>query len=229
MSNTCLQFRSVATDRLFYDRYLYSMSFCLPESAALRAKSRQGVSEILNHRREWRHSMIQCWGQPTSLFEISEDMENHLLQMYDFLESIDQDHKLVVELNHARIYTNDMAALTAADHLNFLTHKEFSQATISRPRDTVILKNPQYQYRMYFRTQQITTDQRNTLRKFLLSRQDQIRLSPALTEFINNDWGNTCLWSHHFIDHNDPGFELMLSLVQSGVRRKTLAIIPADK
>jgi len=205
------------------------MSFCLPESAALRAKSRQGVSEILNHRREWRHSMIQCWGQPTSLFEISEDMENHLLQMYDFLESIDQDHKLVVELNHVRIYTNDMTVLTAADHLGFLTHKEFSQATISRPRDTVMLKNPQYQYRMYFRTQRISTDQRNTLRKFFAARQDQIRLSPALAEFINSDWGNTCLWSHHFIDHNDPGFELMLCLVQSGIRRKTLAIIAADK
>jgi len=226
-----LQFRSVATDRLFYDRYLYSMSFCLPESAALRARSRQGVSEILNHRREWRHGMIQRWGQSTNLGfdKITQDMENHLLQMYDFLESIDQDHKLVVELNHARIYTNDLSVLTAADHLNFLTHKEFSQATISRPRDTVMLKNSQYQYRMYFRTQRINTDQRNTLRKFLLTRQDQIRLSPALAEFINNDWGSTCLWSHHFIDHNDPGFELMLSLVQSGVRRKTLAIIAADK
>jgi len=175
--------------------------------------------------------MTQRWGQSTNLDfdKITDDMENHLLQMYDFLESITQDHKLVVELNHARIYTNDMAALTAADHLDFLTHKEFSQATISRPRDTVMLKNPQYQYRMYFRTQRISTDQRNTLRKFLAARQDQIRLSPALLEFINSDWGNTCLWSHHFIDHNDPGFELMLSLVQSGVRRKTLAIIAADK
>ena len=225
MSNTCLQFRSVATDRLFYDRYLYSMSFCLPESAALRARSRQGVSEILNHRREWRHGMIQRWGQHTNLFEISEDMENHLLQMYDFLESIDQDHKLVVELNHARIYTNDLSALTAADHLSFLTHKEFSQATISRPRDTVMLKNPQYQYRMYFRTQRITTDQRNTLRKFLSSRRDQIRPSPALAEFVNSDWGSICLWSHYFIDHNDPGFELMLALIHPGARRKTLDII----
>jgi len=175
--------------------------------------------------------MIQRWGQSTNFgfSKITDDMENHLLQMYDFLESITQDHKLVVELNHVRIYTNDMTVLTAADHLGFLTHKEFSQATISRPRDTVMLQNPQYQYRMYFRTQRISTDQRNTLRKFLAARQDQIRLSPALAEFINSDWGNTCLWSHHFIDHNDPGFELMLCLVQSGIRRKTLAIIAADK
>jgi len=175
--------------------------------------------------------MIQRWGLSTNLGfdKITQDMENHLLQMYDFLESIDQDHKLVVELNHARIYTKDLSVLTAADHLNFLTHKEFSQATISRPRDTVMLQNPQYQYRMYFRTQRITADQLSILRKFLLTRQDQIRPSPALAEFINSDWGNTCLWSHYFIDHNDPGFELMLCLVQSGVRRKTLAIIAADK
>jgi len=220
----------VATDRLFYDRYLYGMSFCLPECAALRARSRQGVSDILNHRREWQHSLAQRWGQSTTLAgpKITQDMENHLLQMYDFLESIAQDHKLVLELNHARIYTNDLLLLCAVDRLSFLTHKEFSQATISRPRDTVALQNPQYQYRMYFRTQRLNTDQLKTLKKFLLSQQDQIRLSPALKDLVRGNWA-TCLWSHHFVDHNDPGFEIMLCLVQPGARRKTLAIIAADK
>jgi hypothetical protein len=33
------------------------------------------------------------------------------------------------------------------------------------------------------------------------------------------------LQSHFFVDHNDPGFELMLALIHPGARRKTLDII----
>ena len=198
------------------------MIFHLRESHALRTAKRDDVGMILHRRRVWREDQIRLW-QKSNIVLITQQMEDDLLEMWDFLQRITQDHKVVIESNHVRIYTNDVAVLTAVDQMSCLSQKEFSEANITRPRDTVMLQNPQHRYRMYFRNCRIDTVQQQRLTKFLQRQQDQIRLSPGLRDWISLGWLG--LQSHFFVDHNDPGFELMLALVHPGARRKTLDII----
>jgi hypothetical protein len=58
-----------------------------------------------------------------------------------------------------------------------------------------------------------------------LANQPMVRLSPALTQWIDLKFTRT--QDYFFIDYNTTAWLTMLSLVTPGLIRKTLQIIPA--
>jgi hypothetical protein len=139
--------------------------------------------------------------------------------------------KTVVSLNTVSVYTNHRGL---ADRLVTLGNdgvrvRLARQAVISRPANVVQLRESQYAYRTYLRERKYTKDQRDMLANFLHSRQDTLRVSPALASWANGTFvGYTrnlsYSRSYYFVDHDHPNEGTMLSLVMPGIVRKTMPI-----
>jgi hypothetical protein len=97
---------------------------------------------------------------------------------------------------------------------------------VNRPKNTIRLKDPQHQWRSYFKIGKLTTEQKTQLVNFLANQSD-IRISPALTQWIDLKFTRT--QDYFFVDYNTTTWLTMLSLVTPGLIRKTLQIIPAAK
>jgi hypothetical protein len=104
-----------------------------------------------------------------------------------------------------------------------LTGKKYSEAVIDRPKNTILLKNPQHQFRSYFKITKITSDQKDMLINFLNNQRAGIRVSPALETWITGKFHRT--QDYFFVDHNEMSWLTMLSLVHPGIIRKTLQIV----
>jgi hypothetical protein len=115
--------------------------------------------------------------------------------------------------------------ITQLDGRSELTNKTYARAEISRPKNTIQLKNPRHSNRSYLQMIKLTAQQKQQLVDFFHNQQSQIRLSPSLKSWTTQSFNRT--QDYFFIDHNSLSWLTMLSLVQPGIVRKTLHIIPA--
>jgi hypothetical protein len=133
--------------------------------------------------------------------------------------------KLVVAVNQAHVYTNDLSLIAQLQAMPALTHQTVSQAVIAHARDTVQLKRPRHAWRTYLRHIKITREQKQHLISFLQGQHTQVRLAPSLISWMNQPYLHT--QDYFFVDHDSESWPTMLALVQPGVIRKTLAIVTA--
>jgi hypothetical protein len=147
----------------------------------------------------------------------------HLHTLADVLLTTPANFKLVVSSFTGYVYANDLSLIDCVSKLPGMTNVEYSRAIVGRPKNTIQLKNPRHQWRSYFKIGKLTTEQKTYLTNFLANQSD-IRISPALTQWINFKYTRT--QDYFFIDYNEPAWLTMLSLVQPGLIRKTLEIIP---
>jgi hypothetical protein len=131
--------------------------------------------------------------------------------------------KLVVSSFTSYLYTNDLALIDRVSKLPGVSNLEYSQAVVNRPKNTIQLRDPRHQWRSYFKIGKLTTEQKTQLVNFLASQSD-IRISPALTQWIDLKFTRT--QDYFFVDYNTVSWLTMLSLVTPGLIRKTLQIIP---
>jgi hypothetical protein len=231
-----LKFKSIVKDRLFYDRFQYCISFGLAEITCLRDQELDcaRIGRMLERRRQWQEVAQQRWvtlGQknnvrPTRLWnEITEEVEQNLYDFADILRNSNVDFKLVISANCGWVYTNSLELISQLKPMRMLTGKKYSKAVIGRPKDTIQLKNPQHQFRSYFKITKITNQQKNMLINFLTNQQSSIRISPALATWINSAFHRT--QDYFFVDHNETSWLTMLALVHPGIIRKTQQIIQA--
>ena len=71
----------------------------------------------------------------------------------------------------------------------------------------------------------MSQDQKDQLRSFLFNQHGHVRLSPALHEWLAHSY--TATQDYFFVDYNSANWITMLALVQPGLIRKTMQIIPA--
>jgi len=230
------RFKSVIKDRLFYNRFEYAIGFTLDEASCLRDLSHEEIDRTIRRRREWREIALQRWHRAGTILgrqhnilgrrqkEITNETVDNLHAIAEILLTAFVDFKLVVSGNQAHVYTNELVFIDQLDQLPFLTQKYYSQAVVNRPRDTIPLKNPQHQYRSYFKITKLTDNQKTHLTGFLLN-QHSIRLSPALDEWLVGPFNRT--QDYFFVDHNEKSWLTMLGLVRPGLIRKTQQIIQA--
>ena len=233
-------FKSVVKDRLFYNRFEYCIGFQLDEASCLRESLEHNrIDRMIERRIAWREIAQQRFVGTvrSTLFpganqtiiarrqkEITEQTISNLHDLAEILLTTVLDFKLVVSVDQGHVYTNDLNLLDQINALPALTHKEYSQAIIGRPKDTIQLKDPKHQFRSYFKITKLTHEQKNQLIAFL-SNQSTIRLSPALKHWITVPFNRT--QDYFFIDHNEMSWLTMLSLVRPGLIRKTQQIIQA--
>lgn len=234
LTNSNLKFKPVVKDRLFYDRYEYCLKFHLDEVSCLKELNHQYIDIIIERRRQWREISLQRWTNTTWAANHSKtiiarrskeitdlDVEN-LHALTDHLLKTPADFKLITSVSYAWIYTNDIQLLEELTELRFLLYKQYTQAIIDRPKDTIKLRNPQHQFRSYLKSVKLTDIEKTQLCNFF-NNQPDIRISPALAHWIEDRWYRT--QDYFFIDHNSQSWLLLLALVKPGIIRKTSELI----
>jgi len=231
LTNSNLKFKSVNKDRLFYDRYEYCLGFYLREVSCLRDLNHDHIDIIIERRRQWRQMSMGRWQVGTTrnilankTREIDDDIVENLHTLTDVLLRSRVDFKLVTSVCTAWIYTNDLSLLEHVDQLDFLLEKTYTQAQVTRPKDTIKLKNPQHTTRAYFGSHKLTPETKANLLNFFANQAEHIRISPSLLSFLHGNFQRT--QDYFFFDYNGDSWLLMLNLIRPGLVRKTLAIIP---
>ena len=219
------------TNALFYGQYQYSASIDLAESWVFRYSiEHEHIDTKLNKQQAWRETVKDRW--PLNSFvrqhdPITAEIRQQLHQVADFIRSAQQNFKLVVNNHAVRFYTNDPALLQAIDQLPGLAKKHYSLAQVNRPANSILLHNPQHQYRSYLRESRITEEEKAQIRNFLTGRAD-IRIGPGLArwlEFKNTSFVSRYTRNYFFVDYDHPNWPTMFALVRPGLIRKTVNIL----
>jgi len=225
-------FKLVVKDRLFYNRFEYAIGFHLDEVSCLRELSHTQIDEMIDRRIAWREIAQQRVknnkSSPYTILarrhrEITDKTVSDLHELANLLLTTVIDFKLVVSVNQGHVYANDLSLIDQISDLSGLTRKEYTRAVVGRPKDTIRLKNPQHQFRSYFKRTKMTSEQKDHVTNFLKTQ--AVRISPALKTWIDQPFYRT--EDYFFIDHNEMSWLTMLSLVRPGLIRKTQQIIPA--
>lgn len=191
------------------------------------------VEDMIQRRKIWRELARKRWmGQKAATIlgmaygrEITDDIVENLHALTEMLITAPEEFKLVVSMNQAHVYTNELALIDRLDSMSILDFKTFARAQVSRPKNTVALKNPKYQFRSYFKPANLTAAQKDHLQAFLNNHSANVRVSPALREWLAIPFNR--LQEYFFVDHDSETWLTMLNLVSPGIIRKTMQIIAA--
>ena len=225
--------KPITKDRWFYDQYEYSLGFWLDEVNCLRELSHEHVDQMIQRRREWREIAQQRWNKGQRqhsilgrrFHPITEQTVADLHELTENLLTAVSQFKLVVTVNQAHVYTNDLSLIAQLQAMPALKYQTASQAVITRARDTIQLRRPRHAWRTYFRQIKITAEQKHHLISFFQGQHSQVRLAPSLITWMDQPYLRT--QDYFFVDHDSEAWPTMLALVQPGVIRKTLAIVTA--
>ena len=192
------------------------------------------IDDMIERRKQWREIAQQRWvsgRQKHGIImsrrwkDITEKTVQDLHTLAEALLNTSVDFKLVVSMNQGYVYSNDLDLLEQLNNMPELTYKTYTQAQIVRPKNTIQLRNPRHQFRTYLIMCKLTADQRYRLEEFLITQSAHVRLSPALTRWIDQPFNRT--QDYFFVDHDAESWCTLLSLVQPGIIRKTMHIITA--
>jgi hypothetical protein len=219
-------FKPISTDRLFYNQWQYCIRFRLDEVSALRdSLDLEEIDALLERRSVWRERVRSRWPQNNFVRShdvITDQTRENLYAFADFLQQTQEPYKMVLSVNQCWIYSNHSNLLERIGRLPFVRATKFTQATIVRARDTIVLKNPRHESRSYFRNIKLNFEEKDRLVNFFNSQQD-IRISPALTQWIATPFNRT--QDYFFVDYNEESWLTMLSLVRPGLIRRTVKIV----
>jgi hypothetical protein len=232
--NSNLKFKRTIKDRLFYDLYQYSVSFHLDEVSALRELNHQYIDVIIERRRQWREISLQRWTNSVQsnkniitrrAKDITDETVINLHALTDVLLRSRVEFKLVTSVSTAWVYTNDIQLLETLDELDFLIWKNYSEAVVDRPKNTIKLKEPKHKYRSYLKCVKLTDEEKTHLCNFFANQHGHARISPALLKWMGERWHRT--QDYFFVDHDDESWLVMLSLIKPSMIRKTVELIAA--
>jgi hypothetical protein len=228
--NSNLKFKSVVKDRLFYNQYNYCIGFYLDEVSCLRELNHQYIDGIIVRRKQWREISLQRWNVTQSnkhiitrrSKEITDETVANLHELTDILLRSRVDFKLITSVSQAWVYTNNVELIEELSQFDFLIGQQYTQAVVNRPKNTIKLRAPTHRFRSYLRSIKLTDEEKVCLINFFKNQTD-IRISPALTRWIEDRWYRT--QDYFFVDHDSEAWLLMLALVKPGMIRKTSALI----
>lgn len=212
-----LKFDPVSRDRHFYDQYEYGICVSITEAGCLRAKSHKELDQLISYRNRARSQWAGVKEQ------IGKQIRDDLFAVFDELDLVRDKIKLVISYNIMYIYSNDMSAL---EHLSNLEQVKFCnavQSVVDKPRDVVLITNPKFKYRSYFRDKILEPTDCERLINFIESRQGVYGVTRTLKASLRR-YSAHYLQRHLFVEHNDPKDITMLSLVVPGLIRKTLPV-----
>jgi len=213
----------VSRDRLYFDSYEYCVQFKLQELSALRSKDHEQLEFYLEARKDMRQkNWGGVWRDYGQVYPITQQVKQNCHLLYNALESINSKYKLVINSNIGHIYTNSLVSIDDILYSPGVTILKVSRAVVNRPKDTIVRKNSQYAFRLYFKNQSISSTEKEHLRNFLAAQ--SARISPTFYDFLyTRPW--TYLSDTFFVDFNDKSFVTMLHLVTPMKVKKILTIV----
>jgi len=208
--------KSLARDKLFFDQYRYSMRFKFANSGRMRVLTHDAINTSVH----WARAMSAL--NPS--IQVNDDTKSRLLVMCDLLNSITVPYKRIVYSDWQYFYTNDPEFFALIEQVPGVQHVSYSEVEVTKPRDTVVLKESQYQWRTYFRDRWYQPEQTATFINFLLSRSQQFRVTDLQRRRMEHN-KYFYVTRSMFVDHHDQRDALLLNLAVPGCVRKTLPIV----
>jgi hypothetical protein len=194
----------------------------LREAGCLRKLDHAAIDHVVSVRREWVNKLQDYYSANRA---ITDDVVKNLHSMCDVLINAKYQHKVVIEYNQVRVYTNNPELFSEiTDTVSGLSYLTYTQAVIDRPRNTICLKESAYSHRTYLRSVVVSDQQKRSISQ-LLRNQVGIRLSPGLKDWVSKISWRGWTESYYFVDHTDTGWMTMLSLVYPGLIKNTIQII----
>lgn len=172
---------------------------------------------------EYRNQARRQYYSSSSRIAIEGDVLNDLITAFEFLDQYRDRIKMMVSFNMMYVYSNDPQLLEKITQQGWARFRSAVQAEVNRPRDVVLLNNPQYQYRSYFKDRALTENEATLLLNFLESRSDVFSITRSFRANMNR-WRRPFIPRHLFVEHNDLKDITMLNLVVPGLIRKTLTV-----
>jgi hypothetical protein len=154
---------------------------------------------------------------------------DNILNTLKFFKQEQQPFKLTLSSNWVYVYFNDADMISRFEtQCPYAKIRFAKQAEVSKPRDVVLLKDTKYAYRTYFKSRWVEAHELTALDNFFTAHhEDNIKPCGSFKKFLksNKKYRSHWLADHYFVDHNDSGYPLMLSLVLAKGVRKTLPIV----
>jgi len=226
-----LKFKTRNRDRFFFDQFRYGLRCQIPHITAIRNYTGDFVSDsVRTHRmldmyKRW-HSHVNGARYDNKEYLTASERDN----VIDFLSQLcgaTEPVRTAVSSDVVWVYSNDCEFLKGlANSDTYNRRPEITEVHLDRPRDSIVLKKSNYQYRTYFRDCNLTLANRQYLQNWIHNQRD-IRLSPGLQEWTTKDWRN--LYSNYFFDHSDMRLTQLLGLIVPQSIKTTKTIVIADK
>lgn len=228
----------VDKDKLFYNQYLFGLSFYLRGVSAMRYhhedqdKYRKNITCNYEMRRQLAGRYIRYnvknyggnWNSPHMTRDT--DSLTDILDLADALQPYRHCLKLVVSLDRAMIYCNDLGLLLDISSKPYLTEINLRQANPVRPRNKICLRRSEFSHRSYLNERYFSAHDWQNLQRLLQNLQD-IKMSSSFAYWIqsitskNRGFHSRRYW---FIDHQGSAVLSMVALVAPNIIRCTLPI-----
>ena len=223
MYNEKLDIELVSRNQAYFGKYSYVYSFLLPELCVIRSKSHGEIDRLIEQRRSWQQLNINFGGSwHGTKKEVSKQHTKNLHNLLDILNGY-EDYKLTISMDVGYFYTNSLKQIDLLNSLDYTTSISCKKVKTDIPTDSILIKNSEYKYRTYLKTQKISEHEKQMLINFFQNQ--KVRLGPSLHQFITRYANSTYIADNYFIDHNDLSCLTLLGLTSSVKIRKTLSIV----
>jgi len=226
--------RSESRSSLYYNAYEYAMTWQQDEIGCVRSLDQKKMQSHIRMRMDYetsRNSHYQRYGEKFESKFTTRCCDN-LEGMRALLATETPPKKMVFFNNYLTVYTNNLGLHGRLMACDWIESVDLKRAELNLPPDTILLKNPQYQYRTYFRGRSLGKTQKARLATWVTTQGDDIAASKSLQAFLNIEtspkmywWRSDATESYYYIEHNSLQYETMLSMVCPGMVRKTLPIV----
>ena len=208
---------------LYYNQYQYCVSF---------SQFKVGVVRGLDQARCRRNiDLLRRWERPGTPTKFTADVQQAVFAMCDILADYAVQHpcKMVMGDSWVSVYSNDTDLYQKIVDLPYVNRTLVREALCTIPRDTILQKHPEFQYRVYFRERLLSDVEKDRLHNWLSAQpQDQVRGSPTLRWWLQaqrQPWQQRNLCQRqYYVDFQDAASITMLGLVTSGLIRNTCTI-----
>jgi len=220
---------------LYYNTYEYAMTWQQDEIGCVRSLDQKKMLSHIRMRMDYEHSRNSIYKRYGESFnsKFTTRCRDNLEGMRALLATEIHPKKMVFFNNYLTVYTNDLTLSNRLLDCNWIESIDVKRAELDLPPNTILLKNPQYQYRTYFRGRSLGKTQKARLAQWVTTQGADVAASKSLQAFLELDnktnrvlrWRNDVAESYYYIEHNSLQYETMLSMICPGMVRKTLPIL----
>jgi hypothetical protein len=168
--------------------------------------------------------------QVLHLLETVDDVfADNLINTVNVLHQSKVDFKIVVGGHWCNLYSNDLSWLVDLQtQLPYTKHWAFTHRIVNRDKNTIGLKDPQYQYRTFFKERVLDENQVQSLNQWIQSQGDQVKPSGSTRRWLlglSPSYQKYICWRHYNFDHNHLHNEIMINLMIPGLIRTTKQLV----
>lgn len=211
----------------WFQKYDHCLRFVINEASCMRGLNHAAIDKMINLRRSIGGSKLNppqlgSWYNKWQRSDATDQDVTNLHFLCDFFQNDQRDFKLTISRDNVYVYTTDPSLVQDICNLHIVNDLSLTKIQLTGTPGTVILRNPQHQYRSYFRSISLKDPLASSVKNFLQAQED-IQLSPSLQKWTKDSWKFTM--DYYFIDHNEHSTINMLRLFHPKLIRKTVSIV----